>query len=115
MESFPELGSVVSDPEETFSPYALWFELLPLVKKAHRANDTELLKRTYGYAEWSFQEEELSNAVAVTFYEHLFDEPWMRPLVPKWLSTSVVADVWSLWEARLSADELGEVGQLLHR
>ena len=115
IESFPELGSVVSDPEETFSPYALWFELLPLVREAHRAGDDDLLERIYRYAEWSFKQEELSNAVAVSFYEHLFDEHWMRRLVPRWLDTRVVADLWTLWEARLSADELAEVAQLLNR
>lgn len=115
IESFPELRSVVSDPEETFSPYALWFELLPLAKKAHRASDVDLLNRIYRYAEWSFEQDELSNAVAVSFYEHLFDERWMRPLVPEWLSTRIVADIWPLWEARLAAEELAEIDQLLRR
>jgi hypothetical protein len=113
IESFPELRPALNDPEEIFSPYALWFHLLPMLREAHRTNNDDLLGRIYGYAEWSSQQEDLSNAVAVSFYEHLFDERWMCPLVVPWLSARIVADVRPLWADRLAPDDLAAVNQLL--
>jgi hypothetical protein len=80
---FPELREeLLADEHEIFSPYTLWFELLPLARDAHRAENVELLRRIYDYAAWSHgQGGDLANAVDVSFYEHLLDEPWMRPFV----------------------------------
>ena len=82
---------------------------------AHRVGNEDLLRRIYGYAAWSFEQRdnESVNAVAVAFYEHLFDEPWMRPLVVPWLNTDVVKGVRALWEARLEPDEMRDVEKLL--
>jgi hypothetical protein len=113
IESFPELHSALSDPEEVFSVYALWFELLPMVKEAHRADDGDLLDRIYDYAEWSIQQQELCNAVAVAFYERLLDEAWMRPLVATRLSARVVSEVRPLWAERLAPSELAAVERLM--
>jgi hypothetical protein len=113
IEMFPEWRQELEDGEE-FSPYAVWFEVLPRAREAHREGDTELLRRIYGYAEWSLRQSgELRNAAGVTFYEHLFDEPWMRPLVVPWLSRSVIEEVRQLWEARLAPAEMREVEKLI--
>jgi len=115
-ESFPELASKLPDPSEIFSPYDLWFELLPMTRSAHRSDDDDLLGRIYSYAEWSFtQGAELENAVAVSFYEHLFDEKWMRPLAAQRLSPHVVEAMRPLWVDRLSEEDLDEVDRLLQR
>ncbi len=104
----------LEDTNEMFSVYAVWYDLLPLATEAHREGNDELLRRIYGYAEWcTRQGGDLGNAAAVTFYEHLFDEEWMRPLVVSWLTGPVIHDVRPLWEARLSSEEMKEVDKLL--
>jgi hypothetical protein len=114
IETFPELDAELRNSSETFSVYALWFELLPLVRQAHRDSDDDLLRRIYGFAEWcSEQQGELSNAVAVSFYEHLFDERWMRPLVVPFLTDRIVRDVTPLWESRLSPTDMRAIEKLL--
>jgi hypothetical protein len=117
LEALPELRRELGDEREVFSPYALWFELLPRVCQAHRDQDDKFLGRVYGLAEWcrSQPEQEIWNSVGVSFYEHLFDEAWMRPHVPRWLSDQAVADAWSLWEYRLPPDAMAEVRKLLGR
>jgi hypothetical protein len=116
IESFPELRSALNHKEEIFSVYALWFELLPLAREAHYEDNQDLLRRIYAFAAWCHRQRgDLSNAVCVSFYEHLFDERWMRPLVARWLTDEVARDVRPLWEARLSVDEMREVGELLQR
>jgi hypothetical protein len=116
METFPELLEELSDEEDIFSVYALWFELLPLAQTAHREGDDDLLRRIYGFASWCNQQGgDLRNAVGVSFYEHLFDEPWMRPLVVPWLNAQIVRQIRPLWEAMLSADDMREVDKLLRK
>jgi hypothetical protein len=114
IEQFPELRRELNDSKATSSPYALWFELLPLAVEAHQQGSDDVLRRIYGYAAWSCQQKgDLRNAVCVSFYEHLFDEPWMRPLVVPWLNAAVITDVRPLWAARLAPDDLHEVEKLL--
>jgi hypothetical protein len=60
--------------------YNLWFDLLVLTQEAHEKNDVKLLERVYSLADWFFYstEEDYSNCVAVSFYEHLID--WDKTL-----------------------------------
>ena len=114
IENFPELREELNDTDEILSPHPLWFELLPLTAEAHRATDDDLLRRIYGYASWSYEQGgDLSNAVAVSFYEHLLDERWMRPLTLPWLNARVVKDIRPLWSDQLSGEEMREVEQLI--
>jgi hypothetical protein len=114
VENFPELREELNDTDEIFSPYALWWELLSLATEAHRATDDDLLRRIYGYASWSYEQGgDLANAVAVSFYEHLLDERWMRPLTVPWLNARVVKDIRTLWSDHLSAEEMREVELLI--
>ena len=116
LETFPELRHELSDAREVFSANALWFELLPLARDAHREENADLLHRIYGFAEWCHRQTgELSNAVAVSFYEHLFDERWMRPLVSRWLTAEIVRDIRPLWKAHLGPEEMREVDEVLRR
>jgi hypothetical protein len=114
VELFPELRDELADEDEIFSPNALWFELLPLACDARRTGNDDLLRRIYGYAAWSWEQGgELANSVGVSFYEHLLDEPWMRPLVFAWLSPRIVTAIRPLWAERLTADEMRDVEKLL--
>jgi hypothetical protein len=114
IETFPELRSELNNRDEIVSVYELWFALLPLARTGHRESNDDLLTRIYDYAEWCWRHGgDLENAVAVTFYEHLFDERWMRALVVPWLSESVIRGVRPLWEARLTDEELDQVSSLL--
>ncbi len=117
LEAFPEMRTRIENPDDIFSIYALWSELLEVTKTAHREDDRATLGRIYEYAEWCSRQrsKDVWNSVGVSFYEHLLDEPWMRPLVLPWLSSQVVRDVVTLWEGRLSRAELAEVRALLKR
>jgi hypothetical protein len=116
LEAFPELRRELSDAQEIYSAYALWFELLPLVRDAHREENADLLRRIYGFAEWCYRAgPELRNAVAVSFYEHLLDERWMRPLVSPWLTAEIVRDIRPLWEARLVPRDMRDFEDALRR
>ena len=95
----------------------LFMELVSLLKSAHRENDDDTLRRIYGYASWARgqPDDDIQNAVGVSFYEHLFDERWMRPLVIPWINSSIVRDCMGLWELMLSEADFEEVRQLLYR
>jgi hypothetical protein len=112
-ELFPELRDDIES--DAFSPYALFFMLLPFTRQAHRRGDDDALRRAYGFAQWCHHQRrgsELPNAVAVAFFEHLFDDWSVREDVVPWLSPVVRRDVWTLWDARLSEPQLSELRQL---
>jgi hypothetical protein len=117
MTSFPELREEVQDEDEMPSVYSLFSELEFMVRGAHREGNEDRLRRIYGYASWARVQgdDDIQNAAGVSFYEHFFDEPWMRPLVIPWINSSVVSEYMGLWEFRLSEPDLEEVQQLLYR
>lgn len=71
---FPELRLELHRKE--YNTYQLYFDLLPALRDAHKANDLDSLKKIYGFAEWCIlqNEKDLWNPAGVAFYEHLFDE-----------------------------------------
>jgi hypothetical protein len=113
LELFPTLREDINSGDYTI--YMLYFDLLPMVRDAHDANDRDVLRKIYSFAEWCLaqQSEDLWNAAGVAFYEHLFDETGYRPQVAPWLSPKVVEECWSLWKVRLSTQELLEVERLI--
>jgi hypothetical protein len=105
LETFPELQRALKDRDEVWSADALWMMYLcPLVLEAHARDDRDLLRRIYGYAAWSSRQpaKEVWNAVGVSFYEHLFDDPqsddWIERIA-EWLPDDVVRRHWQLWES----------------
>ena len=88
-----------------------------MVRTAHRDGDDDGLRRIYGYASWAREQpdEDIQNAAGVSFYEHLFDQKWMRPLVIPWINSAIVRDYLGLWEFMLPPADLEEVRQLLSR
>ncbi|MBP2340038.1 DUF7674 family protein [Saccharothrix coeruleofusca] len=108
----PELSAVVE--RESWSCHVFLSELWQLALEAHREGDHEVLGRVYGFAHWCFQQEQfLSNAAVVSFYEHVFDEWELRDEVAPWLPAEVVAKVRPLWEWRWPQERLTEVDRLL--
>jgi hypothetical protein len=113
LELFPELLPELENSQYTC--YMLFFDLLPMSRRAQEANDSDLLGRIYGFAEWCLVQKtkEPGNAAGVAFFEHVLDQPTHWKAVVPWLSPRVIADCWSLWEGRLSPDELDEVQLLI--
>ena len=91
-----------------YSYYMLFFDLLPIVRTAHREDDCIMLADIYIFTAWCLRQRragDLYNAVCVAFYEHLFDERNLWEDVIPWLTPQVVQTCWPLWEVRLSAEE----------
>ena len=97
LELFPQLRRDLQSRD--YSVYLLFFDLKPMLRVAHDADDTEELRRIYGFAEWCSRQtaKDLWNAAGVAFYEHLFDYPEYSERVIPWLSPRVVYYHWSLW------------------
>ncbi|MEA2583384.1 MAG: hypothetical protein QOF33_1469 [Thermomicrobiales bacterium] len=115
LDSFPSLRRELRDRE--YSIYHLFFDLLPMARDAHETADLATLTRIYAFAEWCYVQHacDLWNAAAVAFNEHVFDEgthaPWEQ-IVP-WLAPSIIRDVWTLWEVRLSPSRLDQLRTLI--
>src|SRR5437764_3802833 len=102
LELFPQLRQPLQ--RRDYSIYMLYFDLLPMVREAHDADDTALLRQIYGFAAWCLEQKakDLSNAAGVAFYEHLFDDRRYGKQVIPWLAPGILDTCWPLWEARLS-------------
>jgi hypothetical protein len=86
--------------------------------KAHRAHDEATLRRVLDYAEWCLRQrrnKEPRNAVAVSFYERIFDatdrSTW--PVVVAHLSPYVFQNVAELFSLFHDEEELVEIKQLI--
>jgi len=116
LELFPEADEFTID--DWFSSYALFFWLLPFSRAAHQRDDEDALRRSYGFAQWCWHQRrgsELRNAVAVSFYEHLFDHWKLHEQVVPWLELGVRSSIWTLWEDRLDQDKRKELRRLFDR
>ena|SRR5215207_1660379 len=113
----PELHADFAD-DEPLTPHLAFFAVLPFVRDAHVRGDDDALRRAYALAQWCFHQRsgsDLANAVAVSFYEHLFDDWRLRKEVVGWLEPQVVEAVLPLWEQRLAPAQLTELRRLLER
>lgn len=113
LEEFPDLRHALNDP--TYTIYSLFVDLLSAARDAHRDADHARLAAIYGFATWCARQDskDLWNAAGVAFFEHLFDEPWMRSSVPLWLPADIRANHLALWEARLQPKDFAELTRLL--
>src|SRR5687768_7758053 len=109
IECLPELQKEFEQPGSTI--YTVFFEMLPAAVEAHKQNNTELLEKIYGYAEWCFRqkEQELRNAAGVTFYEHLGDDPETFKAIPLWIKKDIYEDIRGLLEDRITGEALKEL------
>lgn len=110
-ETLPELSVVL---DGGWSVHVFLGELHELVRDAHRTGDEDIIARGYRFAYWclSAPEKFLSNAAAVSFYEHVFDDWEMRHEAAGHLSPDVATQVRPLWEWRLPLERMAEVDQL---
>lgn len=69
------------------------------------------LRRIYDFAQWCFHQkaDDLRNAAAVAFYEHLADEPATRSQIPRWLQPDIFNACRELFEARLEPEQFAEL------
>jgi hypothetical protein len=111
-EAVPELTEVI---RAGWSVHVLFTELLGLVRAAHTCQDTQTLRRAYGFAAWCLRAPGafLANAALVSFYELLFEDWAQRERVVAWLPPEAVEKVWPLWEWRFTAPALAEIDRLL--
>lgn len=111
-ESLPELADVL---DGGWSVHVFLSELHELVRAAHHAGDQDFLMRGYRFAGWCLDQPErfLTNAAAVSFYEHVFDDWEMRHEVIRWLPHHIDDHVRALWEWRLPLERMAEVDRLL--
>jgi hypothetical protein len=113
LEAFPHLRHDLQ--RRTYSIYHLFFDLLPLARNAHEAQDAEALRHIHGFAIWCMRQrdKELWNPAGVAFYEHLFDvaELDWAGIIP-WIPPDVERDCWPLWEFRLRPEKLTKLRTL---
>ena len=106
IESFPELREDLNDRK--FTIYMLFFELLPLSRKAHRGGNRKLLQTIYGFSQWCAEQRtgDVNTKAALAFYEHLFDEPELWERVASYLSTEKIRAYWPLIAAHQDPERL---------
>ena len=109
---FPDLKYDLN--ERSFTYYLLFFELRPMVHEAHLDNNHVLLRKIYCYAEWCLrQPNDLGNAAAVVFYEHLFQsQKNIWNLIVPWLSPYVITNCHVFWELFHAPEEIEEIDNL---
>ena len=109
LELFPDLRSDIEDPDA--SVMGLFFELLPRCRDEHGRNDSEELKRIYGFADWcaSQKAKELWNAAGVGFYEHLADATQTFDAMPLWVRKQVFENIAGLLEERVGIERVAEL------
>ena len=113
IEQFPTLRDELNGKQYTI--YQLFADLLVEVREAHRANDSARLSTVYDFAEWCARQraKPLWNAAGVSFYEHLFREPWMRDAAAAWLPADIRSDCLGLWELSLAPADFAQVKRIL--
>jgi hypothetical protein len=113
LELFPDLQAELNRPDYTI--YGLFRDLSSAVGEAHRAYDDDRLAKIYDFAEWCARQrsEPLWNAVGVSFYEHVFDEPRLSEAVAPWLPADIRALHLGLWQARLGTQAFMQVAKVL--
>lgn len=96
------------------SIYSVFFEMLPALVAAHKANDNLKIARIYDFTEWCFQQKEkdLWNAAGVAFYEHLGDYQETLKEFPQWIKPNIYADIRKLLELRLEDMEVQKLDNI---
>lgn len=115
LELFPELKRKLNDPEETV--YLFFYDLVPIVREAHAANDEEALRRIYTFGEWCFEQKvtALWNPAALCFYGDLVERRDDWEGVIAWLSPDIIRRCWPLWKERLGEKRFEELRRTIER
>lgn len=109
IELFPDLRHEFEQSDTTV--YQVFFELLPRVRDAHDRGDNGELERIYRFASWCYRQkaDDISNAAAVAFYEHLVDSRRTFEQIPYWLEPDVFEGCKALFAARLKPEDFNNV------
>ena len=69
--------------------------------------ETGEIEKIYSLAEWCFRQKanDLRNAAAVAFYEHLVDHPYTAKQVSLWIKPDIFRDLETLFESRLGKEK----------
>jgi hypothetical protein len=115
---FPKLRIELLD--EGFSYYHVFFDLHSKLTAAYRNSDSsEDLRHRFAFARWCLlhDDEDISNAAIVAFYEHLFDhrENWDYAIDWVYDDKEIIRRCWPIWEyrARNRPPEVQDLRELL--
>jgi hypothetical protein len=108
---FPELTKELKDGDTEL--HELFFRLTSLAAEAHGNQDTSVLRRIHGFAEWCLHEGgKLWEEAGLGFYEGLFAEvPWDQ-IVP-WLSPFVIDEITKTWALGVGGERRRQFEQLV--
>lgn len=104
---FPGMRSMYEQEDESI--WDVLFDLLPDAVDAHRAQNTEKLKRIYTFTRWCHQQKDVEpgiwEAACVAFYEHLIDDEITLKAIPYWVKPETFEDLLPVFESRLGQEE----------
>ena len=96
---FPHLHRQIADAEHIGE---VWFRLYQALEGAYRQEsfDESFVGAIYEYASWCLHHRNIDvrTAVVVSFYEHLPDNPVLRPDMARWMSSEDFDLVDFAWE-----------------
>ena len=106
IECAPELRNEFQAPDLT--PYTVFMELLPITRQAHIDRDSERLQKIYDFAEWCFHQKDqnLWNAVGVSFYEHLADHEETFLQFTNWIKKEIYLEIRGLLVQRANDEKI---------
>ena len=109
----PERRRWLEDPQATV--YDAFSEVSSAFQAALVTHDLTRIDALLGFGEWALRQraEHVWNPAGVRFLEHIFDEPGAFPLVAPRLPLSLVREVGTLWEGRLTPEQSNEVQRRL--
>jgi len=104
LEQLPECRRII---ESADNPMALWIELLGACEDAYQKQSEDSIRRFYGFARWCWQSkiDEVVNAVACAFYEHLPTTPVLRRDMPCRFGRAAFKELRDVFCYHLSPDE----------
>lgn len=109
MEILPEEKKELEDPQTSI--YGALGLMLSALRPAHEENNTERLKKIYGFAEWCFNQKakDLWNAAGVAFYEHLGDQRITFEAIPYWVKPGIYKEIKALLELILTEEDIRQL------
>ncbi len=86
---------------------ALWIELSLACEDACRAQQEDLLRRFYAFAQWCWKSpsDDVRTAVACAFYEHIPTKPVLRRDLPRRLSRAAFMELREVFRYHLTQEE----------
>jgi hypothetical protein len=104
LQKLPECRRII---EAADNPMALWIELRGACDDAYAKQDEDLIRRFYDFARWCWRSriDDVVNAVACAFYEHLPTTPVLRRDMPRRFGRAAFKELRDIFCYHLSSDE----------